>query len=280
MSVNSINGTKMPSHVCYEAHWRNQSVFISAPCQSAMEWQWHCLASAILLERLEDACVLAETLLESSLQFFVSELPKSKNRSESRIRDYLKVVYTNNDEEVEIWLPSRAYHAAMRHAELIEQSNLTWSTVPASLKIAQIFLNADDSSRLAKGSLLLIPSSWQPKWVCSVIVPQLDSHFTAVIDAASGTLILDTAESPPPENPINFSTDTFIDAFLETDISINPSELLSLKAGDDDKSTTDSQYSVALNQATCQCRVNFSNYFKADLLPIGDGYGLYVKEYH
>jgi len=177
-----------PDTVCYEAHWQEQSVFISAPCQSAREWQWHTLASAILLERLEDACVLAESLLESSLQFFVSALPDQESDRGELDSDYLKVVLDRAEDEVEIWLPAQAHRQVLQHEKLLSSSKLRWAQVMGSVQLASIELDAQDMSRLKLGSVVLIPASWQSQWHCSVDVPQFDRCLNAVIKSGDAVI--------------------------------------------------------------------------------------------
>lgn len=271
-----------PERVCYEAHWRDQSVFLSAPCQSAREWQWHCLASAILLERLEDACVLAETMLDSSLQFFVSELPAQCAAKEKPHDGYLKVVLTRANDEVEIWLPARAHSQVAQHRDLIESAKLCWSDIEARVKIAQITLQDADVSRLMLGSLLLVPASWQAKWMCSVEVVQFDQSLNALIDPGNSKLVL---SNKIVTNTIGTSDQSAHDrglsvvhAYLNPPIKINPRLLLGSALAAQDIHTDASDISICLTQASCHCVVN-EHPFSASLLPVGDGYGLCVTEY-
>ncbi len=279
-----------PERVCYEAHWRDRSVFISAPCQSAREWQWHCLASAILLERLEDACVLAETILESTLQFFVSELPDecSSDKASPYNSDdgnsvakhkaaYLRVLLTCSDDEVEIWLPAGAHSNVARHGEFIESSNLRWPSVSASIKIAHVVLDQTDASRLQQGALVLIPASWQHQWVCSVDVPQFERSIVATINSSSGVIELDYANSAEYIWTEKKAGQSLVTAYLDQTIAINPSSLL-LNATDNNKASGDSSIAVSLAQASCFCRVN-DNHFVADLVQVGEGFGLCIREF-
>jgi len=275
-----------PERVSYEAHWQGRSVFISAPCQSTREWQWHCLASAILLERLEDACVLAETVLESSLQFFVSELPSEcagsgqgdnvDNGSEQETQ-YLRVLLTCSDDEVEVWLPAGAHDNVARHGELIESSNLRWSSVCASIKIGHIILDQSDVSRLQQGALMLIPASWRQPWMCTVDVPQFERSIAATINPASGTIALDYTNQADHIRAKSTSGQSVVTAYLDQTIAINPSALLlGTPALTDTRS--DPSITVSLAQASCRCQIN-EDQFVADLTRVGDGFGLCIREF-
>jgi len=282
----SAENSHAPERVCYEAHWRDRSVFISAPCQSAREWQWHCLASAILLERLEDACVLAETILESSLQFFVSELPAECNKAECSKAEgnrntqemaYMRVLLTCSSDEVEIWLPAGAHSNMARHGELIDSSNLRWSSVTASIKIAHVVLEKSDVERLQQNALMLIPESWQQQWRCTVDVPQFERSIAATINPASSTLELDYAGSAEYIWTEEKPGQSVVTAYLDQTIAVDPSLLLLGSPTDKDRSSTQS-VSVSLAQASCHCTIK-ENHFSADLAQIGAGFGLSIREY-
>jgi len=271
-----------PERVCYEAHWCDRSVFISAPCQSAREWQWHCLASAILLERLEDACVLAETILESSLQFFVSELPAECNSSEGQGIDgqgraYMRVLLNCSSDEVEIWLPAGAYSNMVRHGELIESSNVRWSCVTASIKIAHVVLEKSDVARLQPKALMLIPASWQQQWLCTVDVPQFDRSIAAIINPISDTIELNYAGDTERIWTEKKPGQSVVSAYLDQTIELNPSSLLLGTQSKKDVSSTHS-ISVSMAQASCHCTIN-EDRFTADLAKIGEGFGLCIREY-
>ena len=269
-----------PERVCYEAHWRDRSVYISAPCQSIREWQWHCLASAILLERLEGACVLAETILESSLQFFVSELPDEhqsavqSNSVSDQDACYLRVLLTCSNDEVEIWLPASAHGNVARHGELIESSNLRWSSVYAPIKIAHIALDEADAARLQQGALMLIPSSWQQRWMCTVDMPQFERSVAATINPINGTIDLDYTNSAEHIWTGSTSGQSVVTAYLDQSIAIDPSLLL--LATTNDTHAGGSSIALSLAQARCNCHINGTQ-FVADLAQVGDGFGLSVR---
>ncbi len=287
----TVDHSFAPERVCYEAHWRNRSVFISAPCQSTREWQWHCLASAILLERLEDACVLAETILESSLQFFVSELPGEcknagqANNSNGQETGYLRVLLTCSDDEVEVWMPAGAHTNMARHGELIKSSNLSWSRVSASIKIAHIMLDRPDVSRLQQGALILIPASWQQQWMCTVDVPQFECSIAATINPVSGTIDLDYNNSTEHTSVVttdemrveNASGQSLVTVYLDQPVTIDPGALL-LGIQTDNVTSKSLSISVSLAQARCHCHINTSQ-FVADLIKVGDGFGLSIREF-
>lgn len=266
----------LPDQVCYEAYSESGSVFIAAHCQSEREWLWHSLASAILLERLEDACRLAETLLDTSLQFFVSELPIKK---ESGKIDYITVCLHTDKDDIQIWLPATEHTSVFTHTDVITQENLRWSALTGVLKLATVKLNEEDIDRLASGSLLLIPAAWQPAWQCQIDIVALRRKLNVVLDPQSGSLDLSTLSSLNDACTDTESGQGVVEVYIEQTLDVDPRYLLPTDLKNDIQDRCQlSMPSIAIAQLTCRCVVDSTKTFNAELVPIGRGYGLFLKE--
>jgi len=271
-NIESSVTTIGPARVCYEAHWQERSIFISAPCQSAMEWRWHSLATAILLERLEDACVLAETILGVSLQFFVSEIPTSN------YTEYLQLELTTSSDKVNIWLPARAHRKVIKHGDILNEPNLRWSSVSAKLKLAHIIVDAEDVKRLQKDSVLLIPASWKTKWLCSVEVEQFESSLPVKLNAKSGILeFMDSSVQSWPDRQADDES-SLVEVYLDETVKMDPGQLLKLQSISAMNDSRSVQYSIPFDQAVCQCWIDQSVQFSASIFSIGSGYALRITE--
>jgi len=270
--------TTLPDRVCYEAFWSDRKVYISAACQSALEWQWYSLASAILLERLEEACVLAETLLGTALQFSVGKLPKSK----AFFKDHVRLLLQTNSDEVELWLPTHGHQTMRKNIKSVKQSNFRWDTVTAILNIANVHLSNDDLSRLEVGSIVLIPSSWSTQWRCFVDVPQIQTRLPALINIHDDAVELQSGKQDQMKVARLHRQGANFSVCLDESMSLNMAHLF--ENGSDSPSTESPtiQLPNSILQSTYCCRIENdgegNRKFLANLFSVGDGFALRLLE--
>jgi len=231
------------------------------------------LHSAQLLGRAESIICLLEDWLGIDLDFSpIFSLDTDINR----IKVKLTFLNSNKDEtNAELSLPMGIIKCLMPPEPELS-SLMIWSEVPCEVSLASVDVSIQQLEKLSKGSMLLIPESFELFWRCYVrLSADPLSVFSAEVDVPQQRFIFDYYDAKnrnDVSNDVQYSSENKeIEVLFKTSLLISVDKLL----GWAEKPVFSlgqiiARFSVRLkNSQTC--------FAEGDLVSIGNGYGVLLR---
>lgn len=238
-----------------------------------------CLHAALCLGRAEPLICLLEDWLGVPLDLEPGTLTLPQD-------NYLRVEWAPPDaadaaaiaEKVLMYLPLDALaHLSVPPAELA--AALRWNALPCTVVISSAAVLHRQLERLEPGGLMLMPASFEPFWRCQVRLGACPAlTFAAELDAGQQRLIFEPYESKTVNSPGMRVEDDVVPANAErVDVVLRHDLVIAVDrlTGWADHPLFELERTLA--EFAVEIKSSQGVLAQGDLMPVGNGYGVFVR---